>query len=72
VFAKAKITARTRSQLFPETNCQFGSTSIKGRNFMQSLAFLWFELQMTKQCLSEKTFSAAQVPAKATNLLPGL
>jgi hypothetical protein len=35
---------------------------------MQSLAFLWFELQMTKQCLSEKTSSAAQVPAKATNL----
>jgi len=35
---------------------------------MQSLAFFWFELQLTKQYLSEKTFSAAQVPAKATNL----
>jgi len=35
---------------------------------MQSLAFLWFELRMTQQYLSEKTFRPAQVPADAANL----
>jgi hypothetical protein len=35
---------------------------------MQSLPFLWFELQMTKQYLEEKTFGAAPSPANSTNL----
>jgi hypothetical protein len=34
---------------------------------MQSLAFLWFQLQMTRQYLREKTFPPAQLPAKAAN-----
>jgi hypothetical protein len=33
-------------------------------NFMQTLAFLWFELQPAQQCLRE-TFSESQIPAKA-------
>jgi hypothetical protein len=35
---------------------------------MQSLAFLWFQIQMTQQYLHEKTFGPAQVPANAANL----
>ena len=35
---------------------------------MQSLAFLWFELQMTQQYLREKTFGPAESPANSTNL----
>jgi len=35
---------------------------------MQSLAFLWFELQMTKRYLEEKTFGPAPSPADSANL----
>jgi hypothetical protein len=35
---------------------------------MQSLAFLWFQLQMTKQYLDEKTFGPAPSPANSANL----
>jgi hypothetical protein len=35
---------------------------------MQSFAFLWFQLQMTKQYLREKTFGPEQPPANPTNL----
>ena len=35
---------------------------------MQSLAFLWFQLQMTQQYLNEKTFRPAQSPANPANL----
>jgi multidrug efflux pump subunit AcrA (membrane-fusion protein) len=35
---------------------------------MQSLAFLWFELQMTQQYLREKTFGPAESPANSANL----
>ena len=35
---------------------------------MQSLTFLWFQLQMTKQYLDEKTFGPAQSPANSANL----
>jgi hypothetical protein len=35
---------------------------------MQSLAFLWFQLQMTQQYLHEKTFGPAQPPANSANL----
>jgi RND family efflux transporter MFP subunit len=35
---------------------------------MQSLAFLWFELQMTQQYLREKTFGPAQSPTNSPNL----
>ena len=35
---------------------------------MQSLAFLWFQLQMTKQYLREKTFGPALSPANSANL----
>ena len=34
---------------------------------MPSLAFLWFQLQMTQQYLHEKTFGPAQSPAKSAN-----
>jgi hypothetical protein len=32
---------------------------------MQSLVFLWFQLQTTKQYLREKTFGPAQSPTSA-------
>src|SRR5260221_11434645 len=35
---------------------------------MQSLAFLWFQLQMTQQYLREKTFRPAESPANSANL----
>jgi hypothetical protein len=35
---------------------------------MQSFAFLWFQLQMTKQYLREKTFGPEQPPPNSTNL----
>jgi multidrug resistance efflux pump len=35
---------------------------------MQSLAFLWFELQMTQQYLRERTFGPAESPANSANL----
>jgi hypothetical protein len=35
---------------------------------MQSLAFLWFELQMTQQYLRDKTFGPGQSPANSANL----
>ena len=35
---------------------------------MQSLAFLWFQLQMTQQYLHEKTFGPVQPPANSANL----
>ena len=35
---------------------------------MQSLAFLWFEMQMTQQYLREKTFGPAESPANSANL----
>ena len=35
---------------------------------MQSLAFLWFQLQMTQRYLHEKTFGPAQSPANSANL----
>jgi hypothetical protein len=35
---------------------------------MQSLAFLWFQLQMTQQYLREKTFGPAESPANSANL----
>ena len=35
---------------------------------MQSLAFLWFQLQMTQQYLNEKTFRPAQSRANSANL----
>jgi hypothetical protein len=35
---------------------------------MQSLALLWFQLQMTQPYLREKTFPAAQVPGNPPNL----
>jgi hypothetical protein len=35
---------------------------------MQSLAFLWFELQMTKQYLREITFGPAESPDNSANL----
>jgi RND family efflux transporter MFP subunit len=34
---------------------------------MQSLAFLWFQLQMTQQCLHEKIFGPAESPANSAN-----
>ena len=34
---------------------------------MQSLAFLWFQLQMTERYLREKTFGPAQSPANSAN-----
>ena len=34
---------------------------------MQSFAFLWFQSQMTKQYLREKTFGPAQPPADSVN-----
>jgi hypothetical protein len=34
---------------------------------MQSLAFLWFQLQMTQQYLRGKTFGPAQSPANSAN-----
>jgi hypothetical protein len=34
---------------------------------MQSLAFLWFEMQMTQQYLREKTFGPAESPANSAN-----
>jgi hypothetical protein len=34
---------------------------------MQTLAFLWSELQVAQQCLRE-TFAESQVPAKAPNV----
>jgi triphosphoribosyl-dephospho-CoA synthase len=37
---------------------------------MQSLAFLWSDMQMTKQYLREKTFGPAQSPASSANLNP--
>jgi hypothetical protein len=40
----------------------------QGGEFMQSLAFLWFQLQMTQQYLHEKTFGPAQAPANSANL----
>jgi hypothetical protein len=33
---------------------------------MQSLAFLWFEMQMTQQYLREETFGSAQSPASGS------
>jgi hypothetical protein len=35
---------------------------------MQSLAFLWFEMQMTQQYLREKTFAPAPSPDNSANL----
>jgi len=35
---------------------------------MQSLAFLWFEMQMTQQYLREKTFGPAESPANSAHL----
>jgi hypothetical protein len=35
---------------------------------MQSLAFLWFELQTTQQYLRDKAFGPAQSPASSANL----
>jgi hypothetical protein len=35
---------------------------------MQSLAFLWFELQMTQQYLRDKTFGPGQSQANSENL----
>ena len=35
---------------------------------MQSLAFLWFEMQMTQQYLRDKTFGPAESPANSANL----
>ena len=35
---------------------------------MQSLAFLWFQLQIAQQYLREKTFALAQLQANAANL----
>jgi hypothetical protein len=35
---------------------------------MQWFAFLWFQLQMTKQYLQEKTFEPAQSTADSANL----
>jgi hypothetical protein len=35
---------------------------------MQSLAFLWFEMQMTQQYLREETFGPAQSPDNSANL----
>jgi hypothetical protein len=34
---------------------------------MQSLAFLWFQLQMAQQYLNEKTFGPAKSPANSAN-----
>jgi hypothetical protein len=35
---------------------------------MQSLAFLWFEMQMTQQYLRDKTFGPAESSANSANL----
>ena len=35
---------------------------------MQSFTFLWFQMQMTKQYLREKTFGPAPSPASSANL----
>jgi hypothetical protein len=35
---------------------------------MQSLAFLWFQLQMKQQYLRERTFEPAESPANSANL----
>jgi hypothetical protein len=35
---------------------------------MQSLAFLWFDRQMTQRYLREKTFGPAPSPANSANL----
>jgi len=35
---------------------------------MQSLAFLWFDMQMTQRYLSEKTFASAPSPGNSANL----
>ena len=35
---------------------------------MQSLAFLWYEMQMTQQYLHDKTFGPAESPANSANL----
>jgi hypothetical protein len=35
---------------------------------MQSLVFLWFQLQMTQRYLRERTFGPAQSPANSANL----
>jgi hypothetical protein len=43
-------------------------TKIKKGGRMQSLALLWFQLQMTQQYLHEKTLRPAQSPANSANL----
>jgi hypothetical protein len=43
-------------------------TNLERDNFMQSLAFLWCELQAAQQCLRE-TFVESRVPAKAGMVL---
>jgi hypothetical protein len=35
---------------------------------MQSLTFLWYEMQMTQQYLRERTFGPAESPANSANL----
>jgi hypothetical protein len=40
----------------------------RAEEFMQSLACLSFQLQMTQRYLREKTFAPARVPPKAKNL----
>jgi hypothetical protein len=55
-------------QFFPESIANSEAQPSREEKFMQSLAFLWFELRMTQQYLREKTFRPAQVPADAANL----
>jgi hypothetical protein len=40
----------------------------QGGEFMQWFAFLWFQLQMTKHYLDEKTFGSAQSPSNPAKL----
>jgi hypothetical protein len=35
---------------------------------MQSLAFLWFDMEMTQRYLREKTFAPAPLPANSASL----